>query len=187
MRCATAEVLSSEAALIGGGAWLSDWSAARGRAQGDRTMSQVLVFALTAALNPTLLTATTVMLLLPSPKRLLFGYLLGAYMTSITLGLLIVFELQGSGAVNTTKNTLSPAASIALGLILLRSPRLGTGRHRALAERRREKKAEQGAEGPRWQQVLSKGRARDTFVVGALLTLPGASYLAGLSLYPSRT
>ena len=27
---------------------------------------------------------------------------------------------------------------------------------------------------------MSKGRPRDTFVVGALLTLPGASYLAGL-------
>ena len=79
-------------------------------------MSQVLVLSLTAALNPTLLTATTVMLLLPSPKRLLLGYLLGAYMTSITLGLVIVFGLQGSGAVETTKNTLSPAADIALGL-----------------------------------------------------------------------
>jgi hypothetical protein len=28
-------------------------------------------------LNPTLLTATTVMLLLPNPKRLMLGYLLG--------------------------------------------------------------------------------------------------------------
>src|SRR5580704_17894150 len=33
---------------------------------------------------------------------------------------------------------------------------------------------------PRWQQALSKGSARTTFVVGALLTLPGGSYLAGL-------
>jgi hypothetical protein len=37
---------------------------------------------LTAALNPTLLAPTTVMLLLPNPKRLLLGYLLGAYTTS---------------------------------------------------------------------------------------------------------
>ena len=58
-------------------------------------MSQIYVFALTAALNPTLLAATTVMLVLPSPKRLLLGYLLGALMTSITLGLLIVFTLGG--------------------------------------------------------------------------------------------
>ena len=82
-------------------------------------MSQAFVFSLTAALNPSLLTATTVMLLLPSPKRLLLGYLLGAYMTSITLGLVVVFVLKDSGAVDTTKNTLSPAADIALGLILI--------------------------------------------------------------------
>jgi hypothetical protein len=36
-------------------------------------MSQVLFFSLAAAFNPTLLTATTVMLLLPTPKRLLLG------------------------------------------------------------------------------------------------------------------
>ena len=47
-------------------------------------VGQIFLFSLTAALNPTLLTATTVMLVLPSPKRLLLGYLLGAYLTSIT-------------------------------------------------------------------------------------------------------
>ena len=50
-------------------------------------MSQVILLSLTASLNPTLVAATTVMLLLPSPKKLMLGYLLGAYMTSITLGL----------------------------------------------------------------------------------------------------
>ena len=34
---------------------------------------------------------------------------------------------------------------------------------------------------PRWQQALGRGSPRTTFVIGALLTLPGASYLAGLS------
>jgi hypothetical protein len=145
-------------------------------------MSQVLVFSLTAALNPTLLTATTVMLLLPSPKRLLFGYLLGAYMTSITLGLVIVFALQDSGAVDTAKDTISPAADIALGAILFTVAFvLHSGRHERLAERRKEKKDKKQEKTPRWREFISKGRARDTFVVGALLTLPGASYLAGLS------
>ena len=54
-------------------------------------MDQVFVFSLTAALNPTLLTAVTVMLTLERPKRLLSGYLLGALVTSITCGLLLVF------------------------------------------------------------------------------------------------
>jgi hypothetical protein len=145
-------------------------------------MSQVLLFSLAASLNPSLLTATTVMLLLPSPKRLLLGYLLGAYMTSITLGLVIVFALQDSSAVDTTQDTLSPAADIVLGAILLAVAfALHSGRHAERAKGHKEEKAGKEEKTPRWREVMSRGRARDTFVVGALLTLPGASYLAGLS------
>jgi Sap, sulfolipid-1-addressing protein len=53
------------------------------------------------------------------------------------------------------------------------------GRHQAAADRRRARKQAKGP--PRWQQALGRGSPRTTFVVGALLTLPGASYLAGLS------
>ena len=59
-------------------------------------MGQVALLSLTASLNPTLLAATTVMLLLPRPAKLMLGYLVGALMMSITLGLLIVFNLSGS-------------------------------------------------------------------------------------------
>ena len=70
----------------------------------------------TAALNPTLLAASTIMLLLPRPKRLFLGYLLGAMMTSITLSLLIVFSLEGlSSATSTAQNTVNPAADLVLG------------------------------------------------------------------------
>ena len=83
-------------------------------------MADIYVWAFTAALNPVLLGATTVMLLLDHPKRLLLGYLLGAMMTSITLGLVIVFAVDGSsGGTSTAQNTLSPAADLALGGILL--------------------------------------------------------------------
>jgi hypothetical protein len=145
-------------------------------------MSEVLVLALAAAFNPTLLAATTVMLLLPSPKRLLLGYLVGAAMTSITLGLLIVFEFEKSSTVSTAKRTLSPAQDLVLGtLLLIVAFVIGTGRHKRLAARRRAKKSEKPKKTPAWQKFLNRGSARDTFVVGALLTLPGASYLAGLS------
>jgi Sap, sulfolipid-1-addressing protein len=143
-------------------------------------VAQVLLLALGAALNPTLVAASTVMLLLPNPKRLMLGYLLGALMTSITLGLVIVFSLESSDAVTTTENTLSPAATLALGAIaLVAAVVVGTGRHQRVGERRRARKKDKGP--PRWQQALAKGSAGTTFVVGALLTLPGASYLAGLS------
>ena len=145
-------------------------------------MSQVILLSLTASLNPTLVAATTVMLLLDKPSRLMLGYLFGAYMTSITLGLVIVFSLSNSSATNTTENTISPAVDIGLGAIALAiSFVLYTGRHERLRERRQQRKAATPDKGPpRWQRELSKGSARTTFVVGALLTLPGASYLAGL-------
>jgi len=145
-------------------------------------VGQVVLLSLTASLNPTLVAATTVMLLLDRPARLMMGYLLGAYMTSITLGLVIVFSLSNSSTTNTTENVLSPAVDIALGLLLLVIAWvLWSGRGERFSERRRERKAEKpDKEPPRWQRELSKGSARTTFVVGALLTLPGASYLAGL-------
>lgn len=145
-------------------------------------MSEVILLSLTASLNPTLVAATTVMLLLDKPARLMGGYLLGAYLASITLGLVIVFSLSNSTATNTTENTISPAVDIGLGAIALAIAFvLYTGRAERLRQRRRERKADKPDKGPpRWQRELSKGSAKTTFVIGALLTLPGASYLAGL-------
>jgi Sap, sulfolipid-1-addressing protein len=155
-------------------------------------MDSVILWAFLAALNPTLLAATTVMLLLPSPKRLLLGYLAGAAITSVTLGMVIVFSLEGSGAVGTAKHTLSPATDLALGaLALLASyvlrpsrPRREGGRWAERRHRREEKKRDKGP--PRWQRTLSRGTARTTFLVGILLTLPGGSYLVGLDHIADR-
>jgi Sap, sulfolipid-1-addressing protein len=103
-------------------------------------VGDVFLLAFLAALYPTLLAATTVMLLLPHPKRLLLGYLGGAAMTSVTLGLIVVFTLRHAGLTKTTQATLGPGEDIALGCLAL-----------AIA-----------------------------FVVGALLTLPGATYITAL-------
>lgn len=143
-------------------------------------MGEVVLLSFTAALNPTLLTATTVMLLLPHPTRLMFGYLLGAMLVSITLGLVIVFALQESSAVSTSQHTLSPVADIALGgIALVMALVLGTGRERPYRERRASRRKDKAP--PKWQQVLSRGSARTTFVIGICLTLPGASYIAGMT------
>lgn len=145
-------------------------------------MKQVLLFSLTAMANPTLLGVTTVMLLAENPKKLMLGYLLGALLTSVTLGLLIVFSLQDSDAVSTTKHTLNPVADLALGTILLVIAYvLGTARHERLKERRQRRKgAAREKPPPRWRRALDRGSPRIAFVVGAALTLPGVSYLAAL-------
>ncbi len=147
-------------------------------------MGQVFVFALTAALNPTLLTATTVMLTLEKPKRLLSGYLAGALVTSVTCGLVLVFALPHTSTSSSAKHTVNPIINIALGaLILLVVFVIASGRdqrRRAWSERRRARSADKPD--PRWRRQLSKGSARDTFVVGVLLSFPGASYIAGMDL-----
>jgi len=140
-------------------------------------LGKIFVFAFTAALNPTLLTATTVMLLLPSPKRLLLGYWAGAMTTGITVGLALVHWMNGSGTVSTTKHTVDPALDIVLGVLaLLVALAVGTGR-----AGRKHKPARGPKKVPRWQQTLGRGSARATFAVGILLSFPGASYLASLT------
>jgi hypothetical protein len=149
----------------------------------------VFLLGLLSMFNPTLLAAVTVMLLLPSPKRLMAGYLLGAYTTSITLGLVIVFTLQGSGSESTSKHTISPAEDIVVGLLaMLIAFVLGTGRDQGFEERRREKKdaklkAKEEAGKPTESlplRLLGKGDPKVTFLVGMVLSFPGVSYLTAL-------
>jgi hypothetical protein len=150
----------------------------------------IFLLALLAAFNPSLLGAVTVMLLLPSPRRLMAGYLLGAYLTSITAGLLIVFTLHGSGTESTSRHKISPLEDIILGLTaLLLAWVLRTGRDRPFQERRRAKKdaklkARLDAGKPTESlplRMLGKGDPKVTFVVGVVLTFPGVSYLAALN------
>jgi Sap, sulfolipid-1-addressing protein len=149
----------------------------------------IFLLSLTAMFNPSLLAALTVMLLLPNPKQLMVGYLLGAYLTSITVGLLIVFALHGTSAASTSKHTISPLEDIVVGLILLALALvLRTHRDQPLQERRRRKKdaklrARRQAGKPTESlpmRMLGKGNPRVTFVVGALLSFPGVSYLTAL-------
>lgn len=146
-------------------------------------MSEVLFFSLTAVANPTLIAVTTVMLLLPNPRRLMVGYLVGALAMSISIGMAIVFAFQNAGAVQTAKNTVNPIVDIVVGVLLLAiSALLASGRPAQVRERRRARKGEtKEKKTPRWQRYLvERGSVRIAVVVGALLTLPGASYLAAL-------
>jgi hypothetical protein len=145
-------------------------------------VGHVILLALTASLNPTLLAATTMMLLLDRPSRLMAGYLAGAFLMSVTVGLIIVFTLNGSSVTKSVQHTVNPLVDIAFGLIafaialVIRSGWLD----RRLASRK-ERKASKPTKGPpRWQRALTKGSPRVSFVIGAALTLPGASTLVGL-------
>jgi hypothetical protein len=148
-------------------------------------MGEIFLLSLVSAANATLLAAVTVMLFLPSPKRLLLGYLAGALLVSLTIGFVIVFVVHDASATSTARNTVSPSIDIALGAIaLLVAYVLAGGHDQRLKERKREKRGDNETKAEKSpskvEQLLGKGSARVTFAVGVVLTLPSVSYLAAL-------
>jgi hypothetical protein len=153
------------------------------RAGGDAVgpMGEIVLFALLSAVYPTLIAAATVMLLLPKPEGLMLGFWLGAMITSVGCGLVIVFAFHGSSAAKTTRHTVSPAVTLVMaGLLVLAAVALNKRGDLHVRERyaTRHPKAEKTA--PKWQQTLRNGSPRHTFVVGILLSFPGVWYLAAL-------
>jgi hypothetical protein len=107
----------------------------------------------------------------------MLGYLLGAYLTSISVGLLIVFELHGTQAVSSARHTLTPAEDLVFGMIAIA---VGLALRSGRVERRRKRGNDSEREsGP--QRLLGRGSPRVAFAVGAALSLPGASYLVALN------
>jgi Sap, sulfolipid-1-addressing protein len=151
----------------------------------NRDLVIVFFSAAVATFNPSLLAAVTVMLLLPHPKRLMLGYLLGAYTASIAAGLAIVFSLHGSSAVATSGHTASPGEELGIGAIALAIAFVvATGRDapmRKWHKRRKEAKARDRQARQPWQaRMLGRGSVGVTFAVGATLSFPGVSYLNAL-------
>ena len=150
----------------------------------------IFLLSLVAMFNPTLLAAVTIMMLLPNPKRLMLGYVLGAYTTSITCGCVIVFALGGSSSeTSSAKHTISPAEDIIVGILSLALAwALRTGRDQPFQTRRQAKKdaklaAKREAGEPTESlplRMLGKGDPKVTFLVGAVLSFPGASFLAAM-------
>ena len=145
-------------------------------------MQQILFLSLVAIVDPVIAGAATVMLLLPEPKRLMLGFVLGALLTSVTIGLVIVFVAGGTNsATSTTKRHVDPVVDIAAGVaFLLLATLVATGAWGRLAERRRKRRGPKKNKGPsRLQEELSKGSPRLTFCVGAVYeAMPSVVYLA---------
>jgi Sap, sulfolipid-1-addressing protein len=94
-----------------------------------------------------------------------------------------VFELPHSSTSSSATHTVDPVVNIVLGVLILVTVAVAASgrdkRRQAWVERRREKAKDKGP--PRWRRQLSKGSMRDTFIVGALLSFPGASYILGMN------
>ena len=118
----------------------------------------------------------------PEPEATPARYLAGAYTTGIVVGVAIVEWLHRSGVVTSTKHSVAPGIDLALGVIaLIAAYVVWSGSLARRRERRERRHADRPKKPPRWQEALSGGTARTTFLIGLLLSFPGASYLAALT------
>jgi hypothetical protein len=151
-------------------------------------MGGIFVLSLSAAANPSLLAAVTLILTRPRPKRLLLAYLVGAVLVSLTCGLLLVFLLAGTKTANTGKHTVSPIFDITLGaLIVLGALWVASGRDhglRAWRAERRQRATEKPT--PRWKRTIDNGSLWGAFALGLVMTLPGAEYIAGMDILSKK-
>jgi hypothetical protein len=120
------------------------------------------------------------MLVSARPKRLMLGYLLGAYTVSIPVGLAFVFAAGGSSAASTTRDTVKPVLDLILGIVVLL---IALGLALDLDKRLRRSKGDRKVKDkgpPRWRRALDNGSVRLAFAVGALFSLPGGRYILAL-------
>jgi len=153
----------------------------------------IVIFApVAAALNPAVLAAVFVMILLPHRKRLMLGYLAGAYAISLAAGLAIVFSLHGSGAATTSGRILGPdeyiaAGAAALAIAFVLAIRLEGPLQKWYARRKAAHASKRQAKPPWQQRMLGKGSAVVAFAVGAAMSFPGPLFLSALHHISERS
>ena len=145
--------------------------------------AEFFALAFTAALNPKLLALDLLLIENRRPRAMFLCLLLGGMTVALTVGLLDVLTIHAD-AIN-SQASVSAGVDLAVGLLLLAvGGLLATGRLHG----RRKAPGPAGGGPPGksekkdgWaQRVLSEPRLGLAMLVGALIGLPGASYIAAL-------
>lgn len=134
-------------------------------------MWELIPLALLSAIYPTLVAVVIVALAAPHPAREMTFFLMGGMISSVTVGLVIVFALQGSSFVTGSSPPADPIIYFGAGVVAFVLAYVV--RHRPPAHR---------DGNSRVSTLLSRSqRASIAFSVGLLLNLvPGAWYIVAL-------
>jgi hypothetical protein len=126
--------------------------------------------AILSAFWPTLVVVDVLAFQTPKPERILVAFLVGGLVSTITIGTLIVVNLQDSSAVASARSTTDPALNIAIGTLALVAAYVLERMPDLRLRRRRTGKPERS---PFTQRAIESG-APLAFVAGLLLNIvPG--------------
>lgn len=142
---------------------------------------EIIALALMAMFFPALLAVVLVALRTSRPQLLLASFLAGGFLSATTVGLVIVFSLQGASVDSSSSNGLDPLIYIVLGVLsliaawIVHDRKLLIKKEPSPAEEERK-----GGKSDRLERTLDRG-APYAFIAGLLLcALPGLSALVGL-------
>ena len=145
--------------------------------------AEFFALAFTAALNPKLLAIDLLLIENRRPRAMFLCLLLGGMATALTIGLLDVLTIHADNI--SSQGKVSAGVDLALGLLLLvLGALLATGR----LHRRQRTPVPAGAAAPEkpekkdsWAlRLLAEPRLGLAMLIGVLIGLPGASYIAAL-------
>jgi len=80
-------------------------------------MPELLLLAIASAFWPVLVVVVIVSLRARRPVRLLVSFLVGGLLTTVTLGLTIIYVLEGSSFTGRSKQTFEPAVKVTVGAL----------------------------------------------------------------------
>ncbi len=128
-------------------------------------LAEIFVLALASMVWPALVAVVVVALASRHPVKLLSVFLVASLLTTVTIGLVIVFVLRGSSLFSGSRPTFSPVVDLVAGAVALVA---------GLVVRSGGRTEEAKHEGPTWtERTLSRG-APLAFVAGVVLNVaPG--------------
>jgi hypothetical protein len=147
-------------------------------------MTDVFLMAVVASLDAGLLAAAVVLLSRPRPAQQLLAYLVGGMGLSIAIGLVVVLALHGSSILKGPSASTSAIIEVAAaGLLLVVAALVASGRTAEWHARRQDRHPPRH---PVRQSLHDRALGNDSvwiaWAAGALYSVPGAYYIAGLAL-----
>ncbi len=149
---------------------------------------EILLLALASTFWPTLIAIVVLALRLPHPVKILVWFLLGGLLTTIAVGIAVVFALQDASFMSGSKPTVDPVIYITMGLLSLlaafalqrRAGRERTGAQASVKVETATTKDAKPAKKPLTQRAVESG-APVAFVSGIVLNIvPGTFPIVAL-------
>jgi hypothetical protein len=138
-------------------------------------IGEIVLLAVAAAINPTMLAVVLVLLTLPQRRSLMVGYLAGGLVVSTAIGIAVVGGVAGTGILE-DEPKVGPGVDLIAGIVVL----ILTGLLAIRFRRHPPRPPDVPKPESRTERVLRRGTKSVALLIGAITNLPGLYYIVAL-------